>query len=310
MKNQISHLVFVVISTIILASCSNPTSVTETKSTPPPDTPKPIPTETEGICPPYYSEPEEVFRLDLPSDLYGMVPADFNDDGLPDVLIYRGFNQTRNAAPVEILLNDGQGNFTLGATQIFGESVPSTVAPREVILADFNGDGRSDIFVADHGMDASPAPGALNSLALSAPDGKMVDASVAWQNLTDFTHSAATADIDMDGDMDLYVGNIWGEAMIQPAIYLNTDNAGGFVETKGRLPFPLEDMDFGAFTTSEFADVNNDTFPDLILGDAGDDLTGGTDSYVLLNDGRGYFTYLEKCYAAKTMGRDKHCTRY
>jgi hypothetical protein len=304
MKNR-NGFVITMFLVIVLVSCSSPVPRIEIPPTSlPPDvrsseTSKPIPTATQGICPPYYSEPEEILRINLPSDLYGLVSADFNADGWPDVLVYRGFNQTRNAAPMEILLNDRHGNLYLGTTQVFTESVPSSIAPREVVIADFNGDSRPDIFVADHGLDAAPAPGAHNSIALSTPNGLMVDASDSWPDLTDFTHSAAAADVDMDGDIDLYVGNIWGEKMIPPAIYLNLDGAGSFTPAKGRLPHPLEDMDFGAFTTSEFVDVNNDTLPDLILGDSGDKLEGGTDSYVLLNDGSGHFSYLENAIPPK-----------
>jgi hypothetical protein len=284
-----------ILMSLTLISCSGQTATRRFPSPTKTLLPQPTssaPTATPGICPPYFSEPEEVLRLHLPSDLYGMVTADFNGDGWPDVLVYRGFDQKRDAAPMEILLNDTHGSLYLGTSQVFADSVPSTVAPREVVLADFNGDGHPDIFVADHGLDAAPAPGAHNSLALSIPNGLMVDASDAWPDLADFTHSAAAADVDMDGDVDLYVGNIWGEKMVPPAIYLNSDGAGTFIQARGCLPYPLEDMDFGAFTASEFVDVNNDTFPDLILGDAGDDLTGGKDSYVLLNDGSGHFSYL------------------
>jgi hypothetical protein len=289
----------------VLVSCSSPAAISVTgiqaTSPPPPVQPSanPIPTATQGICPPYYGEPEELVRLNLPSQLYGLVPADFNDDGWLDVLVYRGFNQTRNAAPMEILLNDGDGNLYLGTAQVFTGSVPSSVAPRDAVIADFNGDGRPDIFLADQGLDAPPTPGARNVIALSTPDGLMIDASDTWPNFTDFTHSAAAADIDMDGDIDLYVGNVWGEKMNPPAIYLNSDGKGSFIQAGGRLPYPLEDMDFGAFTTSEFVDVNNDAFPDLILGDAGDDLEGGKESHVLLNDGRGYFTYLKNAIPPK-----------
>ncbi|MEW5873151.1 MAG: FG-GAP-like repeat-containing protein [Chloroflexota bacterium] len=293
---------------LVLVSCSSPIPATEKQPTSPPDIlpsatappmPTPIPSATPGICPPYYSEAQEILRLNLPSDLFGLVPADFNDDGWLDVLVYRGFNQTQNAAPLEILLNDGHGNLYLGTDQVFSESVPSTVAPREAVVADFNGDGRPDIFLADQGLDAPPTPGQRNSIALSIPDGLMVDASANWPDFTDFSHSATAADIDMDGDVDLYVGNTWGENMIPPAIFLNSDGKGTFIHAGGRLPYPLEDLDFGAFTTSEFVDVNNDTFPDLILGDAGDDLEGGPDSHVLLNDGRGYFKYSKNAIPPK-----------
>ena len=46
-----------------------------------------------------------------------------------------------------------------------------------MVIADFNGDRVDDIFVADHGYDAYPFPGYQNTLVLSAPGGKLVDAT-------------------------------------------------------------------------------------------------------------------------------------
>jgi hypothetical protein len=250
-------------------------------------------------CLPSYSEPREILRLDPGANLWGMRSADFNGDGWPDVVLYRGFDFTTTPAPLEILLNDGAGNLVLGTSQVFSGTVSTVVGARELLLADFNGDGRVDIFVADHGMDAPPMPGSQNTLVLSAPGGKLVDATAHLPQQDDITHSAAAADIDGDGDLDLYLGNLWGQTMLAPAIWLNSDGAGTFVVATGRLPYPLEDLDFGGFTTCEFLDVNNDGSPDLVLGDAGDDLEGGTDSLVLLNDGTGHFTPLPNAIPAK-----------
>ncbi len=251
-------------------------------------------------CLPRYSEPSEILRLNVAADLWGMRSTDLNGDGWPDVLLYRGFSGTTRSAPLGILLNDGQGNLIEGASQVFLGAVPAVVGARELVLADFNGDGRVDIFVADHGMDAYPEPSNQNTLVLSASGGKLVDATGNLPQQIDYTHSAAAADIDGDGDIDLYVGNTWSATTsFPPAIWLNSDGAGTFVAATGRLPYPVEDLGFGAFTTCEFVDVNNDASPDLILGDAGDDLEGGPDSLVLLNDGRGHFSHLANAMPSK-----------
>jgi len=251
-------------------------------------------------CLPHYSEPREILRLNVTGDSYGMRSADLNGDGWPDVVVYRGFTGTTRSAPLGILLNDGHGNLSEGASQVFVGTVPSVVVARELVFADFNGDGRVDIFVADHGMDAYPEPSNQNTLVLSAPGGKLVDATAKLPQQVDYTHSAAAADIDGDGDVDLYVGNLWSATTsFSPAIWLNSDGAGTFIPATGRLPYPVEDLSMGAFTTCEFVDVNNDASPDLILGDAGDGLAGGPDSLVLLNDGTGHFTRLPNAIPAK-----------
>jgi hypothetical protein len=218
-----------------------------------------------------------------------VVSTDFNGDGWPDAVLARAFWQSDEVFELDVLLNDGDANLALGTSEIFSGTVPSVMDAREVVLADFNGDGRSDMFFADQGNDSPQGTGYQNTLVLSAPGGKMVDATDNLPQQSDFTHSAAAADIDGDDDVDLYVGNLWGYT---PQIWLNVGGSAVFTVATGRLPFPVEDTDYGAFTTSEFVDVNNDTFPDLILGDAGDDLEGGPDSLVLLNDGTGHFSPL------------------
>ena len=255
--------------------------------------------DSSWSCLPRYSEPETILTLYPPTDLHRMASADFNDDGWPDVVLQRALYQSGQLFELDVLLNDGDGNLTLGTSQVFSGTVPLVVEPRQIVLADFNGDGRPDIFLPDQGMDAPPNPGHQNTLVLSAPGGKLVDATDNLPQHSAMTHSAAAADIDGDEDVDLYVGNIWGQTGMPPQIWLNTDGTGVFAVATGRLPFPLEDLCFGAYTTCEFVDVNNDTFPDLILGDAGDDLEGGPESLVLLNDGTGHFSYLDNAVPAK-----------
>jgi hypothetical protein len=253
-------------------------------------------TASSWACLPQYSEPEEILTLYPPTDLHHVVSDDFNGDGRPDAVLARAFWQSDEIFELDILLNDGDGNLVLGTSEIFSGTVPSVMDARELVLADFNGDGRADMFFADQGNDSPQGTGYQNTLVLSAPGGKMVDATDNLPQQSAFTHSAAAADIDGDEDVDLYVGNLWGYT---PRILLNAGGTAVFTVATGRLPFPVEDTDFGAYTTSEFVDVNNDTFPDLILGDAGDDLEGGPDSLVLLNDGTGHFSILANAIPSK-----------
>ena len=159
--------------------------------------------------------------------------------------------------------------------------------PREIVIADLNGDARPDIFVADHGMDTDPFPGYQNTLVLSAPGGKLVDATAKLPQRDDYTHSATAADIDADGDVDLYVGNMGGEGEEAPGILLN-DGTGGFTLAEGRLPPEQTDLQLNWYGSCQFADVNNDASPDLILGQGDPNRY----SHVLTNDGTGRFTRL------------------
>ena len=52
--------------------------------------------------------------------------------------------------------------FASGPHQLAG------IHEREAVIADFNGDGIDDFFIADHGLDTQPFPGAQNMLVMSS----------------------------------------------------------------------------------------------------------------------------------------------
>ena len=213
-----------------------------------------------------------------------METADFNGDDLADAVLWRGIFQSGTALDIDFLLNDGSGSLELGTADLILGEVPQVVEGRDLVIADFNGDGRPDLFFADQGMDSDPFPGHQNTLVLSIPGGKMKDATDNLPQQSDQTHSAAGADIDGDDDIDLFIGNLGGGGV--PAQIWRNNGAGIFAVANDLLP-PGQVFN-NWYTTSAFADVNNDTHPDLILGQ-GDP---NKDSHVLLNDGTGHFTQM------------------
>jgi hypothetical protein len=264
----------------------------------------PIVATTPSGCLPRYSEPQFILTVNETS-AFGYEPfvtsADFNGDGLEDVVITKMTFQTFETYELDILLNDGNGSLMLGTSSVFLGTPPAVQHPAQVVTADLNGDGVSDIFVADSGNDSPPHPGFQNALALSSPDGKLVDATQNLPQQNDMTHSACAADIDADEDIDLYVGNVWGQNDHDPQVLLN-DGDGKFSVGENCLP-PLVDLSQNGYTTCEFSDVNNDDAPDLILGDAGEGFTNEhstPDSEVLLNDGTGVFTRLPNAMPPKS----------
>jgi hypothetical protein len=86
---------------------------------------------------------------------------DMNGDGFDDVLAAStGQPYPSNASiPIQILLNDGHGGFFDGTSQVITGPIPKTINPAGIIVADFNGDGKPDIFIPDAGLDANPFPG-------------------------------------------------------------------------------------------------------------------------------------------------------
>ena len=69
------------------------------------------------------------------------------------------------------------GAFSAAPTNLFPIDTLMTVQARKVLFADFNGDGRNDMFISSQGWDVAPSPGEQNRLYLSLPDGGRRDAT-------------------------------------------------------------------------------------------------------------------------------------
>ncbi len=156
--------------------------------------------------------------------------------------------------PAEIYINNGDGSYTYDMSMIEG-TIPSFVHPRKAVVSDFNGDLRPDIFVVDHGFDASPFPGESPWLIMSNPDGTY--SSDYLNEHVGFHHSASAGDLDGDGDVDLFVTGF-------SLLILLNDGNGNFVD--GTDTFPAQLRDIGRLNTSEIYDINLDGSLDIIAG--------------------------------------------
>jgi len=235
--------------------------------------------------------------------------ADFNGDGLADVVYLTANSGSLSTFAMQFAVSDGPGRFVDGAERLFTGPVPRTQGGGRIVVADFNNDGRPDVYYGDSGAEVAPnPPGFHDTLVLSTPDGKLVDATGNIPRQSDFTHSAAAADVDGDGSIDLFVGNLGGNAgysgnCCSIQLWLN-DGAGHFRVASGLLPEDIVDGNRNSFTASSFADVNGDGRPDLLLGGSHGCTSGlapRNDSQVLLNDG-GRFHVLAGALPPKAFG--------
>jgi hypothetical protein len=236
--------------------------------------------------------------------------ADFSGDGLADVVYATANSGSRSTYAMQFAVNRGRGRFVDGASRLFAGAVPRTQGGGRLVVADFNNDGRPDVYYADSGAEAAPnPPGFHDTLVLSTPDGKLVDATASIPQQSDFTHSAAAADVNGDGSIDLFIGNLGGNAgysgnCCSTQIWLD-DGSGHFHVASGLLPPEIEDGNRNSFTASAFADVNGDGHPDLILGGSHgctNGLAPRNPSQVLLNDGSGHFHVPEGALPPKPFG--------
>src|SRR6476659_8395555 len=123
---------------------------------------------------PKFAAPKLVETVTTTAVLQENGAADLTGDGNVDVLVTRLVGDHAQPVPITVLVGDGHGHFADHTADIFDGPVPQTMWARRTLFADFNGDGRQDVFIADTGYDALPFPGYPNTLILSAPGVKLV----------------------------------------------------------------------------------------------------------------------------------------
>ena len=245
-----------------------------------------------------------------------LVVADVNGDGVPDV-VGRTAAPPGQASPLRIALGKAGGGFTTDAP-LLAAGVPNFVDPR-IVVGDFTGDGRTDMVVYDAGTydwSIRTTKGLEPVLLVGGADGKFT-ASTALRDplkalvqpvgpnyrggyqvdLTLGVKDVAAADIDGDGDLDLWVES-YGSANIPSHFMVNNGNGTFSVDLNGRIAEKtlLGDGygtagDYFRYGIGRFVEVNGDARPDLFLGQIRDnDPTHlNQTSYVVLNDGQGRF---------------------
>lgn len=236
---------------------------------------------------------------------------DFNKDGLDDILVGGDNRLSLNKTPIHLFINKGDGTF-LDMTSIYVNGTLSAANP-ESVNGDFNSDGILDFAIFDRGhMERGQDPVATGYygedaiLLLSNSNGRW-DVSTALaqahKNENPFGKSelhmkyGSAADINKDGWIDIFVESGGGYQQLLSHIYINNGNSGF---TVGKMGQQIWNYPFSGPTgrwrqyANEFADVNNDGYPDLLVGqlrtfnNEQEDLS----SFVLINNGEGKF--LEK----------------
>jgi hypothetical protein len=126
-----------------------------------------------------------------------------------------------------------------------------------VSCADFNGDGRTDIYVANDGT--------LNQLWMNAGDGTFVDESLIAgcalniEGVAEAGMGVAAFDLENDGDLDLFVAHLRGETN---TLYLN--DGGDFEDVTAPRGLGAPSLPFTGFGLG-CADFNHDGYLDAFV---------------------------------------------
>jgi hypothetical protein len=200
----------------------------------------------------------------LPSPAVSLVTGDFNGDGITDVAV--GVNPgpgNTGASGVYVLL--GQANGTLAAPV----KIDSSLNPTGLAAADINGDGKSDLVVADQGSSSpSQVNGALH-VYLGTANGTFTAAAAPTTTATYYS-VVALGDLNKDGKPDLIVGgNVAGaQGTGTPNVYTLLGNGDGTFRAANTAA--LTGTDGIGATSISLADFNKDGHLDVVIGNATD----------------------------------------
>ena len=221
--------------------------------------------------------------------------GDFNGDGHTDVLLAGGIFKSFEFSPFRLFYGDGTAvnSFACecagycasyqpcsGFHEVHDFLPPNSEGmqnPRKILTGDYNNDGKLDAFILGHGYDADPFPGESPVLLINNGNG------FDYRKFTEhvgFDHGGASADIDNDGDVDIFV-----VASDLKSIFLINTGSGQFQINTDRL-----DSFFFSQTgyyTGELIDINLDGYMDLIIG--GHEYEEGVHTYILWGNSYGKF---------------------
>jgi hypothetical protein len=178
--------------------------------------------------------------------------ADFNRDGREDLLMAY-VSGTTETTPIRMFLQNTWGKL-IEDDSLLPSPVPGTVHARKIVIADFNADGIPDAFIADHGYDQPPFPGAQPLLLLSR-DGRF-EARQILNLPAGFHHAASAADTNGDGAADIFVTDTNSSAFL-----LLNDGTGNFTVTRQGIPSLRR-----GYYTAELIDIDDDGDYDLLVG--------------------------------------------
>ncbi|MCS6991745.1 MAG: CRTAC1 family protein [Chitinophagales bacterium] len=190
------------------------------------------------------------------TDAGGLAVDDFDNDGYIDIIN----GSVRLKGQIRYFHNNGDGTFSDWTDRA---GLQGAFEGLNLVQLDYNNDGWMDFIVPRGGWKAK-AGFLPSSLYRNNGDGTFTDVTIE-AGLLQFapTQTAEAADIDLDGDLDLFFGN---EYYTYSRMYLNNGD-GTFTDVSKQVGIYFKGYVKGA----SFGDYNNDGYPDLYISDFGNE---------------------------------------
>jgi enediyne biosynthesis protein E4 len=185
--------------------------------------------------------------------------GDVNGDGLDDFYACGAKGQAG-----VLMVQQKNGTFLSADTAVFNRD--AACEDVDAVFFDANGDGYPDLYVVSGGNEYTGTNSLLlDRLYMNDGKGNFSKADNALPPIYENKSCVTVADVDHDGDLDLFVGNLANAGAYgipQTSFLLLNDGKGHFTIDNNRK-MPLAKI--GMVTAAAFADINKDGWPDLIV---------------------------------------------
>ncbi len=191
-----------------------------------------------------------------------VVTGDINEDGKTDIVA-----ADYNSGMLLVLIGDGQGGFTQQSNIIVGSN------PRDIALADLNGDGHLDIAITEFAF--NPANSSFTSVTVMMGDGQGGFGAQQHYGFANQHLAIAVGDVNGDGKPDIVQTSQSGIGFVNVLI----GNGDGTFQNPQTYATGQEPR------AVVLADLDGDGLTDIVTANFGSDNVG-----VLRNQGGGQFS--------------------